>query len=344
MSEKREKVLDSYDILEFIGQGKFGLVYSAKDKISNEIVALKLVYRTKLKECDMRKEKNILQSLNHPNIVKYINYFEDDKRYYLIEELVDGGDLIDVLKVKKRYVEVDAKKLVLSLLQAVQYMHSNNIIHRDIKCDNILCKVDVNGNISLKITDFGHACECNQNELIFHDVGTPGYRSPELIEKKLYGKPVDMFSVGVVSYLILIGLFPFHHNHPKFHEKVRRLEHCCNSEEPRLKSLWSAISTEAQSFLLNLLEYNPVKRLTAEEALNHPWIKDLNSLDLHDLSEALTEIVKFNARRKLIASIRKVMCFNIFKKVTEQKEKINEEIDNETSVESTIGHKRKIEE
>jgi len=265
--------------------------------------------------------------------------------YYFI---IKGGDLIDVLKVKKRYVEVDAKILVLSLLDAVHYMHSNNIIHRDIKCDNILCKVDLNGNISLKLTDFGHACECSSNHLIFHDIGTPGYRSPELIEKKMYGKPIDMFSVGVVSYLILIGLFPFHHNHPNFHEKVRRCEHCCNSDEPRLISLWSAISTEAQSFLLNLLEYCPTKRLTAHEALNHPWIKNSNSLDLHDLSEALNEIVKFNARRKLIASIRKVMCFNIFKKMTNQKEQINELDNEEASLEFTNinGHnkKRKIEE
>jgi aurora kinase len=91
MTSRREKVLDHYDILKFIGQGKFGHVYSAKDLNNDDIVALKLVYRTKLKEECMRKEKDILKSLNHPNIVKYINYFEDDKRYYLIEELVDGN-------------------------------------------------------------------------------------------------------------------------------------------------------------------------------------------------------------------------------------------------------------
>jgi len=365
VSLKSKKILDNYAIvagntctitisintiislyylsLSGLGQGKFGDVYKARDLKTSELVALKIVYRERLSVERMRNEKLILESLVHPHIVRYIDYYEDTKRFYLVEELVDGGDLIDVLKVKVKYNEVEARKLVLSLVQAVQYLHAKRIVHRDIKCDNALCKVDLQGNISLKLTDFGHACECNGIELTYFRVGTDGYRSPELIEKKKYGKPVDMFSVGVVSYMILLGTFPFHPKLNNFEQKVLNCEHICTSGKENLAGLWSAISKNARSFLLKLLEYHHIKRLTADEALREDWINENDScLTVNDLTDAIGEIRQLNARRKLIASIRKVMAFNVNifrKRKNEQieKDKIQEtEVDVQSNEEINV--------
>jgi len=207
--QKKGKVLENYSLVSALGQGFFGDVYKAKCLKSSTLVALKIVPRKKIKEERMRKEKDILQSLKHPNIVSFIDYYEDKKRYYLVEELVDGGDLIDVLKVKSKYTETEGRMLVLSLLEAVKYMHSKDIVHRDIKCDNVLCKIDIQGGpISLKLTDFGHATQCRHAmDLNEHSIGTHGYRSPEIILKQNYGKPCDLFSVGVVAYMILTGKY-----------------------------------------------------------------------------------------------------------------------------------------
>ena len=310
--QNKGKVLENYSLVSALGQGLFGDVYKAKCLKTSALVALKIVPRKKIKEEKMRKEKDKLQSLKHPNIVNFIDYYEDNKRYYLVEELVDGGDLIDVLKIKSKYTETEGRMLVLSLLEAVKYMHSKDIVHRDIKCDNILCHIDLQGPISLKLTDFGHATECVGIDLTEHSIGTHGYRSPEIILKQNYGKPCDLFSVGVVSYMILLGTFPFHPKLDDFEQKVLHCEHTCSSLKEKQATLWGAISKKARSFLLKLLEYHHIKRLSADEALRDDWINENESmLSVNDLSEALGELRRFNARRKLIACIRKVMLFNV---------------------------------
>ena len=311
--QKKGKVLDNYILVSALGQGLFGDVYKAKCLKTSTLVALKIVPRKKIKEEKMRKEKDILQSLKHPNIVNFIDYYEDNKRYYLVEELVDGGDLIDVLKIKSKYTETEGRMLVLSLLEAVKYIHSKDIVHRDIKCDNVLCKIDEQGPISLKLTDFGHATQCRHAmDLNEHSIGTHGYRSPEIILKQSYGKPCDLFSVGVVSYMILLGTFPFHPKLDNFEQKVLHCEHTCASLKEKQATLWGAISKKARSFLLKLLEYHHIKRLSADEALRDDWINENEiMLNVNDLSEALGEIRRFNARRKLVACIRRVMLFNV---------------------------------
>jgi len=254
----KRKVLQDYSLVKFLGKGSFGCVWKSKHcHVPYEFVALKIVARSRLTVEYMRKEKNILESLIHPNIVRYIDYYEDKKNYYLLEELVDSGDLYDVLSRQHKYNENDAKILALQLIRAVQYMHNKGIVHRDIKCENTLCKIGPDGSITLKITDFGHATECQDGVLLQQfDVGSPCYRPPEFIERRAYSKSCDMFSVGVVIYILLVGQYPYYPYDRYFVHKVINRIHLCASGNENMSSFWASISMQAQGFIQSYYYYH----------------------------------------------------------------------------------------
>ena len=321
----KRKVLNDYSLVKFLGKGSFGSVWKAKHvHPPYQFVALKIVARSRLSVEYMRKEKNILESLIHPNIVRYIDYYEDKKNYYLLEELVDAGDLFDVLSRQHKYNEHDAKILALQLIKAVQYIHEKGIVHRDIKCENTLCTIGPDGSITLKITDFGHAenlPEAHEGLLQQFDVGSPCYRPPEFIERRAYGKSCDIFSVGVVIYILLVGQYPYYPYDRYFVHKVVNRIHLCASGNEKMSNFWASISIQAQSFLLKLLEYHEERRPTATEALHDKWFIgdnqsssnndiDNNVFNFCDLSDSLIEIRKQLARRKLITTVRTLMKFS----------------------------------
>jgi hypothetical protein len=155
-----------------------------------------------------------------------------------------------------KYNENDAKILALQLIRAVQYMHGKGIVHRDIKCENILCTIGPDGSITLKITDFGHATECHDGVLLKQfDVGSPCYRPPEFIERRAYSKSCDMFSVGVVIYILLVGQYPYYpYDHNFVHKVINRL-HLCASGNENMSNFWASISMQAQGFIQSYYYY-----------------------------------------------------------------------------------------
>ena len=270
----------------------------------------------------MKREVRCLMKLDHECIVKMIDFFYDDERYYLIEEYIEGGDLFEKLSKKRNYKEEDARNLVKSLLVGVQYMHSKNIVHRDIKIENLL-SIEKNGQVIAKIVDFGSATELPDNGRClqqYERIGTLQYLAPEIIECRPYGKEVDMWAIGVLTYIILSGKFPYrstltYENSRITSEQLKLLE------EKKIRNLisistfdyipertWNNISDKAKRFIASLLEKDQDKRLSADQALNHEWMIDPKTLD-NEIPDSLAEITNTFLKRKATS----VIVYYIFK-------------------------------
>lgn len=324
-----------------LNEGAFGVVYKVKDNKTLQMCAAKKIY--KHKKCkitnyrhvnvtlqDMKREVKCLMKLDHECIVKMIDFFYDDERYFLIEEYIEGGDLFDKLSKKRSYKEEDARNLIKSLLLGVQYMHNNNIVHRDIKIENLL-SIEQNGQVIAKIIDFGAATELTGKGRCLHqfiNIGTLQYLSPEIIEFRPYGTECDMWAIGIVTYLLLCGSFPFEYTemmYPRISseqcklleaEKIRNLIKCAKFDY-KPERLWRNISDKAKNFIASLLEKDQDKRLSADQALSHEWMIDLDILD-NDIPDTLAEITQSQLKRKATS----VIAYYIFRFVGRLKLKI----------------------
>lgn len=201
---------------------------------------------------------NYIKQLNNPHIVKFYGFYEDDENYYVITELMEGGELFDQIIKREYYSESDAKEIITIILEALYYLHSNNIIHRDIKPENVLLK-EKNNEKSLKISDFGFAIKINTNEKIKEKCGTPEYVAPEVIEGNEYSYSCDMWSFGVICYILLCGYPPFSNKDDK--ELFNQIKNGLYEFE---SPFWDNISDNAKLFIKSLLTVDPNKRLTSE--------------------------------------------------------------------------------
>jgi serine/threonine protein kinase len=183
---------------------------------TGEKVAVKIINRAGLSkedEKDLRTEVSILKQLQHPNIVRLIDFFEEPLTYIIVMEYVVGGELFDRIVKKAFYNEKEARDCVAVLFNAVKFLHDRNIVHRDLKPENLLLK-SLDDDADLKLADFGFATEVHGNKLT-QQCGTPGYVAPEIISRKPYGLGVDMWSLGVICYILLGGYPPFHHDNQR---------------------------------------------------------------------------------------------------------------------------------
>ena len=223
-----------------------------------------------------------MKNLNHPNITKILEHFESEKYYLIIMEYINGGNLFSFVKKRRKLSEKTAKFLFRQIIQGIKYIHSKNIVHRDIKLENIL--IDVNNNI--KICDFGIGKILdNKNKKLHDQCGTPMYMAPEILlstkEKGYDAFPVDLWSAGIALYIMLSGTLPFsihdedissiNNNNEK---KNFALQYAIINHEPKKIE---NISSEAKNLLFGLLNKNPKKRLNCDEVLNHPWLKNNNN-------------------------------------------------------------------
>ena len=258
-----------YKFGRVIGKGAFGKVNLGLHILTGRIVAIKSFNKTKINnEKDRNKIMNeikLMKNLKHFSVVKLLDTFENEKYIFIIMENVLGGDLLTFIKKRNKLPEKTAKYIFKQLLQALKYIHNKNIVHRDIKLDNIL--IDLNNNI--KLCDFGVGKYIqNNNELLFEQCGTPAYIAPEVIAGEGYeGFPVDLWSSGVVLYSLLIGSIPF---------KAKNLNELQSIIMTGNYKQIKGISKNAKDLLNKLLEVNPKKRINVEEALNHPWLSDSN--------------------------------------------------------------------
>ena len=261
--------LEKYEILKSLGEGSFGKVYLVKHKESQMIRAMKEILKDEeTNEADIENEINILKKLDNPHIVKIYEFFSFKEKYFLITEYCKEGELFDQINKIHQFSEEHAAYIIYQLLGAVHYCHSNSIIHRDLKPENLLIEgVDENGHFIIKVIDFGTAKVFDKSKKERKLIGSCFYIAPEVI-KKLYNEKCDLWSTGVILYILLSGIPPFSGaNDDETFEKILNTQLQFNSK------IFSTISGEAKDLMKCLLDKNPKTRLCATEALNHAWFK-----------------------------------------------------------------------
>ncbi|KAH8058777.1 serine/threonine kinase [Aureococcus anophagefferens] len=295
-----------------LGTGAFSRVVKATKRMANneagQAVAVKCITKTPdLKAEDiasLREEVAVLQSIEHPNIIKLYNFYEEKKMFYMVIELMEGGELFERIVKKTFYNEKEARDLIRILLDALAYLHHRHIVHRDLKPENLLLKSPYN-DFDIKLADFGFAKKVNGKSLDTQ-CGTPGYVAPEILKGAKYGTEVDMWSCGVIVYILLGGYPPFHDdNHAILYRKIKAADY---TFEPQY---WDQVSDDAKDLIKKMLVVDPDKRLTADQALRHPWfLVGDHELISRNLSTTLDTMKKFNARRKFRGTVKGIMLTN----------------------------------
>ncbi|XP_043711350.1 calcium-dependent protein kinase 18-like isoform X1 [Telopea speciosissima] len=263
-----------YSIGKLLGHGQFGYTFVATDKSTGERVAVKRIEKNKMilpiAVEDVKREVKILQALTgHENVVQFYNAFEDESYVYIVMELCEGGELLDRILAKKdsRYTEKDAAVIVRQMLKVSAQCHLHGLVHRDMKPENFLFK-STKENSSLKATDFGLSDFIKPGRKFQDIVGSAYYVAPEVLKRKS-GPESDVWSIGVITYILLCGRRPFWDKTEDgiFKEVLR------NKPDFRRKP-WPSISNSAKDFVKKLLVKDPRARLTAAQALSHPWVRE----------------------------------------------------------------------
>ena len=297
-----------YEILSKLGSGSFGNVYLARNKYTDEKVALKQIKKSSanlLSDGEIKDEIEILKTLDHPDIVRIIESFNTKNSYILITEYCEGGELFD--QVKNQLSETQIAVIFRQLLSGLAYLHSNNIVHRDLKLENILIheieKSKTTGEdlFNIKIIDFGTARIFDKNRKPQSIVGSSYYIAPEVLRQR-YNKQCDLWSVGVILYLFIVGHAPFDGCDDE--EITNNIHKGVYSKNDRR---WIKASKEVKDLIQKLLTYRPSQRLTAMQALNHPWFKMTDSNILYD------NVPKSD----IINCIRNLLTYNINYKLEE---------------------------
>lgn len=238
--------------------------------MNGDEVAIKIIEKKNVEQdlARLATEMQILKSVDHPNIIKLKEIFETDSMLYIVTEVVTGGELFDRIVEKGSYCERDAAVLVKKLVTALDYLHNKNIVHRDLKPENLLLK-SPEQDTEVKLADFGLSKVLGQEVMMQTACGTPGYVAPEILQSSEtgYGKEVDMWSVGVITYILLCGFPPF------YNDNVAQLfESIIKADFDYPSDYWDNISDDAIDFIDNLLIPDPAKRMSAAEALQHSWL------------------------------------------------------------------------
>ena len=272
-----QTTLDFYKIVKRIGEGSFGKVYQAVSILTGKEVAIKKFDKAEIKT-EMAKQKifqeaKIVNMLDHPNIARLLEVFENKGNIFCVMEYAKEGDILNLIKTRGPLDENTARFIVVQVAQGLKYCHSKNILHRDIKLDNVL----LSENYTAKICDFGISRVVKKGELIFEDSGTPAYTAPELVSGKGYsGFQADVWSLGIMLFVMVTGKVPFKDKSKSpdvLHQLIKKGEFTF----PPIPHL----SEPLQDLITRMLCVDPDKRITIEEMLVHPWFK-------HPMIEQLT--------------------------------------------------------
>lgn len=256
----------NFHLIQLIGKGAYGKVNVGLHVLSGKLVAIKSFNKVKI-TTDKAKNKilhetNILKYCNHPNVVKFYETFESRNHILIIMEYISCGDLLSFVRKRTKLSEKVAKFIFRQIVEALQYIHSKNIIHRDIKLDNIL--IDLNNTI--KLCDFGVSKQIKQGEVIYDQCGTPAYIAPEILRNEGFqGFSADIWSAGIVLYAMVQGRVPF------FTKEVQDL-YLLITKNPYTPL--QDVSKELEDLVAKLLEKDPSKRITTEQILKHPWMEN----------------------------------------------------------------------
>ncbi|OZJ01638.1 hypothetical protein BZG36_05413 [Bifiguratus adelaidae] len=290
---KSYEKIKNYAFGKVVGTGTYGEVKEATRLSDGQVVAVKIVRKKRLSGCEdlVDREMEALQGLHHPNVIHFLDWFESRDKYYLVFEMASGGELFARIVERGRFSEKDAAHILGDILSGVAYLHEHHVIHRDLKPENLIYK-DYEPDAKLLICDFGVAKLYHDDNEIFKTMcGSPGYKG--------HGKPVDMWSIGVITYTLLCGYNPFQSD-----DEVAFLQLIKDGKYEFHDRYWKHISDDAKDFIRKLLQPDPSARLTAEQALAHRWITH-KEVPEHNLLEHTRENLCARAKfRAVVDDIR----------------------------------------
>ena len=345
-SSRGKKFASTYILAGELGKGAFSIVRLGVNKSTGAKVAVKIVQKKELNAEDLaslREEITILSSIDHKNIIKLFEFFDEGTEMYLITELVEGGELFDRIVAKSSYSEKEARDVIKVVLETMAFLHKSDIAHRDLKPENlILCggtflltgfqgssprpqttnpllTLDTSRSMfsppdsdtDIKLADFGFAKKISLIQEKEVACGTPGYVAPEILRGDKYGGEVDVWSIGVICYILLAGYPPFYDDDSKkLFKKIKEGRYYFHDEH------WSNASPESMDIIRKMLTVSQTERWSAQQLLSHPWItKGDSELAAIDRSSAIVNYKKFNARRRLRAAADAIIVTNRIKKM-----------------------------
>jgi calcium-dependent protein kinase len=287
---KTTRIEDEYQFIEEIGKGCFSTVYKAQNRINQQLRAIKMGPANK-QELKHNMEVEILKRMTHPNIIEVYEAYQDNKNVYIVSELCSGSELFDVILKRKTFDEEDAARVMHQLLSAINYCHTNGVVHRDIRPENII----VDSKLNLKIVDWTTARFFDKSQLMSVVKGVSSYYlSPEVLSG-VYDEKCDIWSIGVILYVLLCGYPPFNgSNMEEIVQKIQMGQFCFPDED------WLAVSDEAKHLVTLMLTYNPNMRPSAESCLSHTWFEiNRKPEDKVLLKNAISNMKKFHVERKI---------------------------------------------
>ncbi|CAO1625937.1 unnamed protein product [Sympodiomycopsis kandeliae] len=303
-----------------LGQGTYAVVKEAVHIKTGQYYACKVISKKLMqgREHMVRNEIAALKKVSqgHKSIVTLVDYFETMNNLYLVTDLCVGGELFDRICERGSYYEQDAARIVRTITEAVGYLHDQGIVHRDLKPENLLFR-DKSEESDLLIADFGlsRVVDDDKVTVLSTTCGTPGYMAPEIFKKTGHGKPVDTWAIGVIAYFLLAGYTPFDRDSTA--EEMRAIVNGDYSFEPEV--YWAGVSDSARDFINKLLNTDPSKRLTAKEALEHPWLSsDVSNLVSGEQKDLLPDIKSaFNAKRTFRKAVHGIRLINRLRSETQ---------------------------
>ncbi|KAM9785565.1 calcium/calmodulin-dependent protein kinase type 1D-like [Neosynchiropus ocellatus] len=303
-----ENIQEIFEFMEELGSGAFSEVYMVKEKKTGKMFAMKCVKKKQKKDMNLENEISVLRRIKHENVVGMEDFYDSRTHYYLVMQLVSGGELFDRILDRGVYSEKDASSVIQQVLHAVTYLHQNGIVHRDLKPENILY-YSPDQNSKIMISDFGLS-KMVDNGVMSTACGTPGYVAPEVLAQKPYSKAVDCWSIGVITYILLCGYPPFYEeSETRLFSKIMKAHYEFDSP------FWDDISESAKDFIRNMMHKSPDMRYSTEQALRHPWIigKTARSQDIY--YSVSVQIQKNFAKSKWKQAFNATVAINHMKKL-----------------------------
>ncbi|KAI9770314.1 MAG: hypothetical protein M1840_003473 [Geoglossum simile] len=289
---------DSYDkkskyrMGRTLGAGTYGIVREADCPEGKVAVKIILKKNVKGNEQMVYDELQMLQKLGHPHIVRFHDWFESRDKYYIVTQLATGGELFDRICEQGKFTEKDASQTIRQVLEAVNYLHENNVVHRDLKPENLLY-LTREANSQLVLADFGIAKMLdNKDEVLTTMAGSFGYAAPEVMLKKGHGKPVDIWSLGVITYTLLCGYSPF-----RSENLADLIDECQRGKPVFHERYWKEVSKDAKDFITLLLQPSPSGRPDSKDCLCHVWLTGTTATDYNIIPEIRAYMAKARLRR-----------------------------------------------
>ncbi|KAH3746015.1 myosin light chain kinase [Pelomyxa schiedti] len=258
-----------YHLLRVIGRGSHARVFYAEVEGTREVVAVKVVEKAKLfngkQKTNLIREVEIMRSVVHPNVLSLIDLIEDTNNIYMVTPHMGGGELFNKIISRGHFTEADAVSIVKQICEAINFLHRQGICHRDLKPENILCSEEP-VNFRVVISDFGLSKLFGRGELMKTACGTLQYAAPEVFTSRVYSEACDMWTLGVITYVILTGCFPFNGTYEDLMAKMSQPNYVKDNLTP------VGVSLPAVAFIEGLLQVEASNRLHANNALSHPWL------------------------------------------------------------------------